>query len=248
MNAPVPPDAFLGAAPATMPGIPDRVPRPAPGPQDWEQLVSPGHVWAERVKVVSRRVVVPAFALFLAGLVLLAGFFSGFVFTRLPLPRLWVPAFVANALIYNPTSYVDLGGGVRTDYHLAWMTGVPRSSGLSPDAWADLVKAVNDDLRAYGLATDKWTATPALATAPKDTRPAKALTEHASRLGTGIVAIPERPTHQDPIHIMAMVGGQWAWAYLDGGGCSAAFGPPVPTCTPVFSIDYRVMNKVSPSK
>jgi hypothetical protein len=200
------------------------------------------------VKVVSRRVVLPAFVLFLAGLVSLAGFFSGAGFTLLPLPKLSVPAFVVDALRYNPDRYTDLGGGVRTDYRLAWMTDVPRSSGLSPEAWADLVKAVNDDVRTYGLATDKWAATPALATAPKVTRPAKALSEHASRLNTGIVAIPERPGFQNPIHVMAMVGGQWAWAVFDANRCVTRFGPNVPTCIPLDAVDADVMNTVRPSK
>lgn len=248
MNAPVPPDALLGATLATMPGASDWAPRPAPGPQDWEQLVSPGHVWAERVRVVSRRVVLPAFAWFLIGLVSLAGFFSGAGFNLLPLPKLSVPAFVADALLYDSTRYIDLGSGVRTDYRLAWMTDVPRSSGLSPEAWADLVKAVQDDLRAYGVVTDKWTGTPALATAPKVTRPAKALTEHAARLSTGIVAIPEQPGPQNPIHVLAMVGGQWAWAVLSPYGCSAHFGPPVPSCGAVSYLDAQAMNTVRPSK
>lgn len=248
MNALVPPDALLGATPATMPGVLDRALRSVPGPQDWEQLVSPGHVWAERVKVVSRRIVLPAFALFFTGLVSLAGFFTGAGFTLLPLPKLSVPGFVVDALRYDPARYTDLGGGVRTDYRLAWMTNVPRSSGLSPEAWADLVKAVQDDLRAYGAVTDKWTATPALATAPKVTRPAKALTEHAARLGTGIVAIPEQAGPQHPVQILAMVGGQWAWAVLGPYGCSAPFGPPVPTCGAVSYVDAQAMNTVRPSK
>lgn len=248
MNATVHSEALIGATPATMQGVPQRAPRPAAGPQDWEQLVSPGHVWAERVKVVSRRVVLPAFVLFFAGLVSLAGFFSGAGFSLLPLPKLSVPAFVVDALRYDPARYTDLGGGVRTDYRLAWMTDVPRSSGLSPEAWADLVKAVQDDLRAYGAGTDKWTATPALATAPKVTRPAKALTEHAARLGTGIVAIPEQAGPQHPVQVLAMVGGQWAWAVLSPYGCSAPFGPPVPSCGAASYVDAQAMNTVRPSK
>lgn len=241
MNAPISQHALLGStrtpAPQTSPAR-----RPEAGPQDWEQLVSPGHVLGRQTARAGKLLFFPALAVFAAvGLHTLhvAANLAGFTLPlpRLPLPMVSysLPQWVRDGLTYDPNTYVDLQGGVRTSYRYAWLQDVPRSRGLSAKGWTDLVAAVSTDLQANRLETDRWTATPALATAPKVTRPTKALTEHVARLDTGIVTVS--PAGAQPrIHVVAMVDGAWGWVTFSQFGCQQSFGPPIPTCAQTRAI------------
>ena len=242
MNAPLSPDALRRLAPQAearrvIDAASPSIGRLASAPQDWEQLVSEGHVLGYRARRFGKVLFLPALAVFVAVMLHVAHIAASLFGWQLPLPRLplpsaaiAVPSFVKDALTYDPESYVDLGGGVRTSYRLAWLADLPRSRGLSAEAWSDLVKAVGTDIAAARAETDRWTATPALATAPKVTRPAKAISEHSARLSTGIVTVPAASDPQRA-HVVAMVDGGLAWATLGPAGCTVPFGP-IPANSP----------------
>lgn len=240
MNAPVLAQSLRGVSPAQEPVSIQAPSKPVVAPQDWEKLVSPGHVLGRRTLRAGRLMFVPALAVFVAVGFLTLNVAAGLIGFPLSLSRLLLPMFaygvpqsVRQALIYNPDAYTDLQGGVRTSYRYLWLTGIPRSRGLSVQGWTDLGAAVSSDLRSSRLETDKWTATPALATAPKVTRPVKALTEHVSRLDTGIVTVSP-PDEQPRVHVVAMVDGAWAWTTFAQRGpqwvCVQSFGPRLPGC------------------
>lgn len=244
MNAPVSHRALAAATP-TLDALTGSA--PATPPQDWQQLVSEGHVLGKRALKTGLFVFPVALVIFVAvGLHALhvAAGIAGF---SLPLPRLplpmvsySVPTWVRETLIYNPDTYTDLQGGVKTSYRYAWLAKFPHSRGINPQAWTDLVNAVSTDLRVNRLDTDKWTAVPALATAPKVTRPQKALTEHLARLDTGIVTVSSSEA-EPRVHVLAMVDGNWAWVtfapYGPQWGCRQSFGPSLfPKCIQTSAI------------
>lgn len=231
MNAPLDARALVSATPATGLAERDATPR-CTHPQDWEKLVSPGHVLGQRLNSAGRWASVLALPAFGLSLALVAGLVTGRG-QALPLPTLSVPAFVTNALTYDPATYVDLGAGQRADYRLAWLADIPRSKGLTETEWLDLNKAALADVRTHGFLTDRYSALPTLATPPKVTRPEKALTEYRDRLATGLVTIPAQgqPTR---VHIVAMVNGAWAWTVVESNTRCSSFGAvPVPTCAAI---------------
>lgn len=251
MNARIPPHALLSTTRAPVPDVFPSV-RPEAGPQDWEQLVSPGHVLGHRMARLGKLMFLPALAVFAVSWVHVLHNVAAVAGVSLPIPRLPLPVMsfslpesVRSALTYDPNTYVDLQGGVRTSYRFAWLTDLPRSRGISVQAWTDLNGAVASDLAANRLETERWTATPALTTAPKVTRPAKALTEHIARLDTGIVTVSPA-TEQPRVHVVAMVDGAWAWATYSPVGCWQSFGPPLPKC--VQSSAIPEINDLRPTK
>lgn len=249
MNAPFNPRAAIAVAETPAPVAVTRPVERNATPQDWEQLVSPGHVLGERIKRAGRvafALAVPCFAA--AGMFAFA-FATGRgpdILNALPIPTVSVPGFVERALTYDPSTYTDLGGGQRVDFSLGWMKDIPRSKGLSEDAWRDLNRAVVADIRNAGAETGRWNATPALAVAPKVTRPDRALSEHVARLETGIVTIPSAGQPQR-IHIVGFVNGLWGWTTLDGTGCRT-FGPiAIDGCVSGQPLPYALEN-LRPSK
>lgn len=224
MNAPFNPRALVAETHVTVAAT--RPVERRATPQDWEQLVSPGHVLGERIKRAGRVAFVLAVPCFAAAGMFAFAFATGRgpdIIRALPIPSIAVPAFIDRALTYDPATFTDLGGGQRVDFSLAWMRDIPRSKGLSEDGWRDLNRAVIADMGSARIDTNRWTATPALAIAPKVTRPDRALSEHVARLDTGIVTIPG-PGHAQRVHIVAHVNGLWGWTYFDGSGCRT-FGP-----------------------
>lgn len=253
MNAPFNPRAAIAVAetPApvavTRPVERNATPRPA---QDWEQLVSPGHVLGERIKRAGLVAFVAALPCFAAAATFAFAFATGrgpAILNALPIPTVSVPGFIDRALTFDPATYTNLGGGQRVDFSLGWMTSIPRSKGLTEDQWRDLNKAVVADIRNAGTETGRWNATPALTVAPKVTRPDRALTEHVARMETGIVTIPG-PGQQQRIHIVASVNGMWGWTYLDATGCRT-FGPiDLPDCVSGQPAPYALENLRPASK
>lgn len=253
MNAPFNPRAAVAAietpAPVAVTRLPERdaTPRVA---QDWEQLVSPGHVLGERIKRAGLVAFIAALPCFAAAGMFAFAFATGRgpdILNALPIPTVSVPGFIDRALTYDPATYTNLGGGQRVDFSLGWMTSIPRSKGLTEDQWRDLNKAVIADLGTARLDTNRWTATPALGVAPKVTRPDRALTEHVARMETGIVTIPG-PGQQQRIHIVASVNGLWGWTTLDASGCRT-FGPiDIPDCVSGQPSPYVLENLRPASK
>lgn len=234
MNAPFNPRAALAVetpAPVAVTGHVERHATPSRSAQDWEQLVSPGHVWGHRIRRAGIVAFVAALPFAAVAGMTVFGFATGRgpdILAALPIPTISVPAFVDQALTYDPNTYTDLGGGRRASYRLKWLADLPKSRGLSEDAWKSLNSAVAADL-STGLDTNRWSATPALAVAPKVTRPERALSEHVARLDTGIVTVPT-PAQAQRVHVVAMVNGALAWTWFDNMGCRT-FGPiSIPNC------------------
>ncbi|UIY45847.1 hypothetical protein [Methylobacterium radiotolerans] len=252
MNANVFPSVLLRAEPVQAASVAVEDISTNKGGQDWNQLVSPGHVLGRRVVRAGSIMFLPALAVFCA-----VGFhtlhvMAGLGGVSLPLPRLPLPLMtydlpesVRGALTYDPNTYTDLQGGVRTSYKYAWLTEIPRSRGLTVQAWQDLAAAVRADVQSNGINTDKWTAVPALDTAPKVTRPQKAFGEHVARLGTGIVTVSSQG-EVPRVHVVAMVDGAWAWTTLSQFGCQQSFGPPVSGCAQIGA--RPEINDLRPSK
>lgn len=240
MNAPFNPRALLAETPAPVAatGPVERRATPAATPQDWEQLVTPGHVLGQRLVRAGR----VAFAVALSAFCLSAGLVAAFatgkgseIIRALPLPNFNIPAGVSNALTYDPATYVDLGAGQRADYRLAWLGNIPKVKGLSETEWLDLNMAALADLRSHGFIIDRYSAIPALAVRPMVTRPEKALTEHVTRLATGIITIPAQGQPMR-VHVAAMVNGAWAWTVFESNIRCSTFGTAlVPSCAALTS-------------
>lgn len=247
MNAPFNPRTILAETPVTVTAT--RPVERRATPQDWEQLVSPGHVLGERIKRAGRVAFILAVPCFAAAGMFAFAFATGRgpdILRALPIPTIAVPAFIDRALTYDPATYTDLGGGQKVDFSLGWMNAIPRTKGLSEDQWRDLNKAAMADMGSARLDTNRWTETPALAVAPKVTRPDRALSEHVARLGTGIVTIPV-PGQAQRVHIVAHVNGMWGWTYLDASGCRT-FGPiAIEGCSSGQPAPY-VLATLKPSK
>lgn len=189
-------------------------------PQDWETLVSPGHILSERIKIVGT-IGLP-FAVVLTGAALW-GMLNPFAADFLP----DLPSNVRTFLMGDSSRWTDLGDGQQVDYTFAWLTQLPEASGLNSQGWTDLVEAVKVDEQAFGSNASEWKATAELAVAPKITRPEKALADHADRLGTGVVSVP---TNGGYVQVVARVDGNLALAAVSRGNCATVIGASIEGC------------------
>lgn len=190
--------------------------------QDWETLVSPGHVIGHRVQSLGPVSMV-------AGILFAAGAIYAATVALDPWgPRIAAPDFIVGMLTVDPNTYVDLGNGQKASYRLAWLNSIPRERGMDVAGWTALVGAVQADARQFGYNPTEWTQTAELEVGPQITRPSKAFTDHADKLGRGVVAIPEDGSQT---LITGFVEGSWAIASLDPWGqCGIVFGPAVEGC------------------
>lgn len=195
------------------------------GSQDWQLLVTEGHVRGHRLVSVGKRWYGAALALGIAGGVLWLGAVTGAAMI------FHTPSLLVRALTADPEHYATLPGyPEKTTYRLSWLAGAlgEAQHGLSVQAWSQLVQAARNDISRYGTKTAAYTAIPKLAVQPIVTRPQKALTEHKDDLATGIVAIP---LYAAPTEVIAWVEGKISVAQVDGyGNCAVAYGPPVDGC------------------
>lgn len=138
------------------------------------------------------------------------------------------PAFLQAAFTYDPDSYFDIGGGIKTGPEMAWLAQyAPKPESLSESDWEALVKATVSDLSAYGTDAAKWQAVGGLKTKPIVTRIEKVIANNADRLKDGAIAVP---TSGRVTPIIAHVRGQWAVAMTAPGGCAVFMGPMVAGC------------------
>ena len=191
------------------------------GPQDWELLVSEGHVRGHRLLDVGKTLFWPALASLLFGGWLVWSGLSGGIGGKAK-----TPDFIADRLVWNPDHYsVVPGREERASYQLAWLekaTGSPER-GLTAEAWAQLIDVAIQDVRAFGDKTGEWTALQAAeALNPKVTRPEKVLSEFKGDLARGIIAIPSVTTPATSIgggtntlaYVAAWVEGKFSFALL----------------------------------
>lgn len=206
---------------------------PAASPQDWEQLVTPGHVLRDRL--AGRSALWFSIGL-LTGIAALAVAIKGPSIVNFA-----VPGIGALASLDDPATWTDLGQGVKTSYKLNMLGGLSPMTGLTTDAWIKLVDAVSTDAGKFGFDTDKWEATTAIEPAPRVTRPEKLLAEKVDRLATGSVSVPALDSPYVSIEIVGWVEGKLAWVSLTNGYCATAFGPAVPDCEQMLPTDPRMV-------
>lgn len=196
-------------------------------PQDWELLVTEGHVIGHRLVRVGRILFLPAMACGLVAVWLLWSALHG-VGGGVALPR-----WVVEALTTNPDTYTVVPGGKeRTSYQYAWLTQFRPQAGLSSSSWNSLVAAARVDVNKAGVKTEDYVELPKLQTQPLVTRPPKVYTEHVGKLAAGLVAIP---AGADPAkgYVVAWVDGALAMVAFDQSRCATLFGPDVPGCVKV---------------
>ena len=220
------------------------------GSQDWQLLVTEGHVRGHRVVSLLRTFTVPALLSGLIGGFLafqsLTGGLAGYGFPQ----SLGRP--LAQALTYNPATFVSAPAvsDQDLDYRLAWLANLSPVRGLDEAGWAALVKAAAADIATHGDKTADYTAVPALASAPVVTRPAKVFADHSADLASGVIAIPLAvPPGQTapPAHVVAWVGGKLAWAVIaPGPRIGIIFGPVPQGAGQVPSAPPELINQLKP--
>ena len=218
------------------------------GAQDWQLLVTEGHVRGHRIVSLLRTFTIPA---------LLSGLVGGFLaFQSLTggmagygLPRS-VATSISHALSYNPATFVSAPAvsDEGLDYSLAWLANLSPVRGLDAAGWAALVKAAATDISTHGDKTDDYVAVTALASAPVVTRPSKVFSDHSADLASGVIAIPAVvPGKASPAHVVAWVGGKLAWAVIAPGPRIGILFGPVPERTgKVPSAPTELANQLKP--
>lgn len=202
---------------------------PTSSPQDWELLVTPGHVRGNRLLAASKAYGLPIFATAVAGTVLAISAFGGSTHSIGGGIARRITSQVAAALVPDMDTYADLPGWGRTTFRLHWVAGaVGRPQrGLSPQAWEALLIAAGTDVARAGANVDAYDEIPKLAVAPKVTRPARAFREFSDRLATGIVALP--PSQPSGAYVLAWVDGRLFMAAVGPRQCLIILGDQVPS-------------------
>lgn len=171
--------------------------QPPEGSQDWQLLVTEGHVRGHRLLEAGKTLFWPA---------LLSGLLGAWCLTTAVTNHPTVsqkeesrlPEFVLQRLVWDWRYYAARPGSpdTRLSYVYAWLEDAvgPPQRGLTTDGWTQLVKAATKDVRQFGARTVEYTAIPDIVVDPKVTRPERALKEFRGDLARGIVAIPEKPT------------------------------------------------------
>jgi hypothetical protein len=211
------------------------------GSQDWQLLVTEGHVRGHRLLDAGKSIFPAALLSGLVGGFLCLGALTG------ALSFLRAPPSLVSALTTDPAHYAVVPGyAEKGDYRFSWLAvavGTPRR-GLTAEGWQQLVRATASDLPQYGTNVSEYVAIPKLQTPPIVTRPAKALTEHVADLANGIIAIS--PVKDSTI-VVAWVEGKLAGAYVSTDGtaqCNVGRGPAVNGCADDPSLN--VFNALKP--
>lgn len=203
------------------------------GTQDWQILVTAGHVRGHRLLDVGKKLFLPALTLGLVGGWLAFSGVGGIATT------FRAPPSLVRALTADPAHFAVLPGyEEKGDYRLAWLAGAVGAPqrGLTPQGWQQLIEAAGADVQKHGDRVSDYEATPKLTTTPLVTRPEKALAEHSDKLASGIVAIPHE--QGAPGIVAAWVDGRLAVATFApspdiGGLCFQVLGPAATRCVAV---------------
>ncbi|WP_152048779.1 hypothetical protein [Aureimonas psammosilenae] len=192
-------------------------------PQEWETLVSPGHVLRARLDERSKPRLVKGWLA--AGAFLLVALMGpSIVQIRVPFGAL--AAFLQS----NPDTYVTMPDGTAASYRMKWIADLPVQAGMSGKAWSDLLAAVRSDVAKHGPDVKAWEDVAAIQPAPRITRPNKVFEAAAmDRLATGNVAVAEGAGVVD---VIGYVDGVLSWAIVGRGGrCAVLKGVAVEGCT-----------------
>ncbi|MBB3938081.1 hypothetical protein [Aureimonas phyllosphaerae] len=185
-------------------------------------MVTPGHVLRARL---SERALARIFMGLFAG-----GLAVGVAMVGPMLADLKMPAGFYLSVLADPNSYTRMQDGALTSYRLAWLPQIPAQAGLSSAAWTPFVEAVISDVSAHGQEFQAWQAVPALATAPRVTRPAKVFEAGSlDRLSTsGVISIDPDSGITDAV---SFVDGRLSWVQVASyGRCRVVTGPSVEKC------------------
>lgn len=214
---------------------------------DISQVVNRGHILNDRFQTLSVRMKWPMFALGLfAGYHLIISAVSPIVPEIAELPHVGFtvamdptpPAVIAQTVASDRSTYFDLGGGLRGDESLAWLAQyAPKPESLSMADMDALSTAIRADLSKFGTDAAKWKTVASLPTAPKITRPEKALAEYADRLKTGIVIVLRDSA---VVPVVAHVRGEWSVVVYKGKDCRSFVGPVPAGCS-----DHRAADGIA---
>jgi hypothetical protein len=219
------------------------------GSQDWQLLVTDGHVRGHRIEALRKMFMVPA---------LISGVIGAFLCYQTVSGALQGPALLPQAVVrflsYDPSTYVSAPAVADhgLDYRVAWLADLKPERGLDAKGWSDLVRAAGADLTAHYDKTDDYAAIPKLAAAPTVTRPAKAISEHVADLTSGVIAIPPQPQPGQsilPTHVLAWVQGKLAWAVMVPGRQPGILFGPVPDGmqqVPAYGATPELLNQLKP--
>ncbi len=228
--------AFKNAT-AAVPGIQSE--------HDVSQIATRGHVNAARLHQVGRWGFLPAVLFAGLGLWALsetrpamvsynaspAAFMSGNGGAPVMPGQTVAPAWIKSMLTFDPATYFDLGGGLRGNAEMRWLADYkPKPESLSVAQFDALVNAVATDQKASPDPT-QWATVAGLEVRPQITRLERTFSEHAARLPTGIIGLPEG--RGNVALIIAHVAGQWAMADVRNGQCRSILGPLPTGCAPV---------------
>lgn len=198
--------------------------------QDWERLVTEGHVIGHRLQRAGGYMIAVAFAfLTFAGLIFyLSVWKREITFNQVGSPYV---RSLYKAFPLDPDTYVDLGNGETLPYRFDFLKSIPPQQGLSAADQVAMVRAIQADLSRYGNTVDAWTATPALDSQPFVTRANKVFGDHQGKLAGGIVAIPEDRTVSPAL--VSWTTGRLSIVVVTARACFVALGLPVDGCTPI---------------
>jgi hypothetical protein len=210
------------------------------GRQDWQILISPGHVIGHRLMAVGRRRFLPAVvATVVGGFLTFSAVFGGIAGFG------GAPASVRRALTTDPAHYAVLPGyEERGNYRLAWLAGAVGTPqrGLTEEGWGALFTAALHDIEAHADKVDDYAELPKLQKQATVTRPEKVLSEHAGDLQNGVLALPKADPTTTAI-LAAFVEGKLRIVNLHRGPyrpeCRVVLGPPIPGCDPVITADFN---------
>lgn len=223
-----------------VPSIRFRLTRPLP--PNWHRLdvskiATRGRVLSKRIQFLSKALYVPmlGWGLF-AGYHLAVNVMSPYMPELRELPQLRLslnldhrpPDFIMNMAQPSAASYFDLGGGLKGDVSLAWMSDYrPRPEGLTARNLDDLVVAMRRDLPRYGTNSRSWESVGSLSFTPKVARPEQAIAKFGDRLPGGILIVLRDSS------VVPFVGhsdGEWSVLLFKDKACRAFVGPVPSGC------------------
>lgn len=199
--------------------------------QDWERLVTEGHVVGHRLQRAGGYMIAVAFGfLTLAGLIFYFSVWQREItFNRVAIPYV---QSLYKSFSLDPNTYVDLGNGETLPYQFDFLKSIAPQQGLSAADQAAMVRAIQADLSRYGATVDSWTATPALERQPFVTRANKVFGDHQGKLAGGIVAIPEDRNAAPAL--VSWTTGRLSIVIVNARNCFVALGLPVEGCSQII--------------
>ncbi|MGO7266273.1 hypothetical protein [Rhizobium johnstonii] len=206
---------------------------------DVAQIATRGHVLVGRLEYLFDKVKLPSIWLWFLLLVLTWLMLNGKINNFGPqVMRLDSAGTFQRLLTYDPTTYFDIGGGLRAGPDLAWLGRyAPTPESLSVANHEALITAVVADSGKFGTKVDDWVAVPELKTQPTVTRPAKAFAKNSAELRNGVVSVPEDGGRD--IIVAAYVEGRWAFTIVRGDNCASLVGSAVKQCADRTNDDGR---------